>query len=252
MALQLPGPEPDAGSRLRRGRALGTQGDRGRRGDRRDGRAGPRAATTSAPVSLGMDDASGIDFLRRSRELALEHHLPDEVGRANTNLASQGGRIFPMPIRGDGPVTSSRAPSTRGARSPDGIFDRWIRTARSEFLMISARWEEAEPGPVSALTRRSSEAYLSSEILSMRGLLYAYRGRFDEAAEITADVADTALRIGDLQAVIPALADAVRHQDRHSRTTPARSRACGRRSSGAATSRRPSSAPGSPSKRPMA
>src|SRR6188474_1307487 len=88
---------------------------------------------------------------------------------------------------------------------PDGIFDRWIRTARSEFLMVSARWEEADQ-VLSGLDASSSEAYLNSEILSMRGLLYAYRGRFDEAAEMTAEIADTALRIGDLQAVIPVLA----------------------------------------------
>src|SRR6188474_3816187 len=89
---------------------------------------------------------------------------------------------------------------------PDGIFDRWIRTARSEFLMVSARWEEADQ-VLSGLDASSSEAYLNCEILSMRGLLYAYRGRFDEAADaITADVADMALRIGDLQAVIPVLA----------------------------------------------
>ena len=88
---------------------------------------------------------------------------------------------------------------------PDGIFDRWIRAARGEFLLITGRWAEAEQ-VLFALDAEASEAYLRCETLSLRGHLYAYRGRFDDAAAMTADVADTALQIGDLQAVIPTLA----------------------------------------------
>ena len=84
-------------------------------------------ATNNLGTSLlGKDDAAGIDLLRRARELALEHHLPDEVGRANTNLASQGGRIFPMRYE---EMDRHLVEGTEYARRtiPDGIFDRWVR-----------------------------------------------------------------------------------------------------------------------------
>ena len=161
-------------------------------------------ATNNLGTSLlGKDDAAGIDHLRRSRELALEHHLSDEVGRANSNLASQGGRIFPLAYD---EMDRLLLEATDYARRtiPDGIFDRWNRSARGEFLLMSGRWEEAEE-MLFGLDAHIAEAYLRSEVLSLRALLYAYRGRYDEAAALTAGVADIALRVGDLQAVLPAL-----------------------------------------------
>ena len=120
---------------------------------------------------LGKDDAAGIDHLRRSRALALEHHLPDEVGRANSNLSSQGGRIFPLPYE---EMDRQLLEATDYARRtiPDGIFDRWNRSARGEFLLMSGRWEEAEE-VLFGLDVDVAEAYLRGEILSLRGLLYA-------------------------------------------------------------------------------
>ena len=152
---------------------------------------------------LGKDDAAGIAHLRRSRELALEHHLSDEVGRANSNLSSQGGRIFPLAYE---EMDRLLLEATDYARRtiPDGIFDRWNRSARGEFLLMSGRWEEAEEMLI-GLDAHIAEAYLRGEVLSLRALLYVYRGRYDEAAAMTAGVADMALRVGDLQAVLPAL-----------------------------------------------
>jgi adenylate cyclase len=161
-------------------------------------------ATNNLGTSLlGKDDAEGIRLLRQARELALEHHLPDEVGRANSNLASQGGRIFPMSYQ---EMDDHLVQGTEYARRtiPDGIFDRWVRAARGEFLLMTGRWEEAEH-VLFGLDTEVAEAYLRSEALSLRGLLYAYRGRYDEAAAMTADVPETALKIADLQAVLPAL-----------------------------------------------
>jgi hypothetical protein len=43
-------------------------------------------------------------------------------------------------------------------------------------------------------------------VLSLRAHLLAYRGRYEEAASIVAGAAETALQIGDLQAVLPNLA----------------------------------------------
>ena len=41
-------------------------------------------------------DLAGAEYLRRSRDLGIEHHLPDDVGRAYANLSGQGQRIFPF------------------------------------------------------------------------------------------------------------------------------------------------------------
>jgi hypothetical protein len=152
---------------------------------------------------LGRSDAMGVTYLRRSRDLALQHHLPDEVGRANTNLSGQGGRIFPLGYR-EMEQHLVDATDYSGRTIPDGIFDRWNRVARAEFLMVSARWEESE-AMVYALDADAAEAYLRGEILCLRATLHAYRGRYDDAATVAAGVADTARRIGDLQAVLPAL-----------------------------------------------
>jgi adenylate cyclase len=152
---------------------------------------------------LGRSDSEGIEYMRRSHDLALEHHLADEVGRANTNLSNQGARIFPLPYEEmDRHLVDGTAYSARTI--PDGIFDRWIRSARGEFLLISGRWREAEE-VLFALDEDAAEAYLRGEVLSLRGLLFAYRGRFDEARTMTAGVPETALRVADLQAVMPAL-----------------------------------------------
>jgi hypothetical protein len=165
-------------------------------------------ATNNLGTSLlGKDDAAGIGHLRRARELAMEHQLPDEVGRANSNLASQGGRIFPMSYQEmDAELLAAIDYAQRTI--PGGIFDRWNRSARGEFLLMSGRWEEAE-NMLFTLDAQVAEAYLRGEVLSLRALLLAYRGRFDEAAEITGDVIEPALRVADLQAVLPALATQV-------------------------------------------
>jgi adenylate cyclase len=161
-------------------------------------------ATNNLGTSLlGKDDATGLELLRRARSLALEHHLPDEVGRANSNLASQGGRIFPMPYE---EMDRHLSESLEYARRtiPGGIFDRWNRSARSEFLLMTGRWEESEQ-VLASMDPRIAEAYLRVEIQCLRGMLLAYRGRYDDAATMTADVVETALRVADLQAVLPAL-----------------------------------------------
>ena len=152
---------------------------------------------------IGRSDARGIEHLRRSRDLAMEHHLPDEVGRANNNASGQGARISPMPYRDmDDLLREATAYSHRTI--PDGIFDRWIRVAYGEFLFISGRWEEAET-VLGGIDAAAAEAYLGGEVLSLRGQMLAYRGRFEEADVLTAGVPDTARQVGDLQAVLPAL-----------------------------------------------
>jgi adenylate cyclase len=152
---------------------------------------------------LGRDDPAGIDHLRRSLELALEHHLPDDVGRAYTNLTGQGSRIFPFPYA-EQEALLSEAIAYAARTIPDGIFDRWIRSGYAEFMLMSGRWPEAE-GVLEALHTKRGEAYLETEVQSLRSRLAGSRGRYDEALDLTVGAADDALRIGDLQAVLPVL-----------------------------------------------
>ena len=153
---------------------------------------------------MGVGDRAGIEYLTRSRDLALEHHLPDEVGRAYNNLANQGSRIFPMPYdEMDRHLVEALAYA--GRTIPDGIFDRWLRAARGEFLVSVGRWQEAER-VLFGLDADATEAYWRGEIVGLRGTLLAYRGRYDEAAAITEGLVEMALRVGDLQAVLPVLA----------------------------------------------
>ncbi len=152
---------------------------------------------------IGRSDAQGVEYLRRSRDLALEHHLSDEVGRANNNLSGQGARIFPLHYEEmDQLLVEATAYSSRTI--PDGIFDRWIRVAHGEFLLASGRWQEAEK-LLFGIEADVGQAYLRGEVLSLRAMLRAYRGRYDEAAAMMAGVTDSALRVGDLQAVLPVL-----------------------------------------------
>ena len=57
---------------------------------------------------LGESHSEGLEYLLRSRDLALEHHLPDDVGRAYANLIGQG-------------TASSRTPARSRAYLREGI-----------------------------------------------------------------------------------------------------------------------------------
>ena len=131
---------------------------------------------------LWRGDLAGADYLRRSRDLAIEHHLPDDVGRAYANLSGQGQRIFPFPY------AESEALLVEGvdysARTiPDGVFDRWIRSGWGEFLLVSGRWAEAEP-VIFGIDPDAAEAYLGSEVRALSAQLLAWRGRYEDAVRI--------------------------------------------------------------------
>jgi adenylate cyclase len=153
---------------------------------------------------LWRGDLAGADYLRRSRDLGIEHHLPDDVGRAYANLSGQGQRIFPFPY------AESEAILVEGveysARTiPDGVFDRWIRSGWGEFLLVTGRWAEAEP-VIFGIDPDAAEAYLGSEVRSLGAHLLAWRGRYEEAMRIATLAAGTSARMGDIQAVLPPLA----------------------------------------------
>ena len=74
-----------------------------------------------------------------------------------------------------------------------------------EFLLVTGRWAEAEP-VIFGIDPKAAEAYLGSELRSLRAHLLAWRGRYPEALALASEAADTSSRIGDIQAVLPPLA----------------------------------------------
>ena len=149
-------------------------------------------------------DLQGAEYLRRSLALALENHLPDDVGRAYANLSGQGNRYFPFPYaESEALLIESVEYSARTI--PDGVFDRWLRSGWGEFLLVTSRWAEAEP-VIFGIDPEAAEAYLGSEVRSLAAHLLAWRGRSDEAVRIATIAAKTSERIGDIQAVLPPLA----------------------------------------------
>ena len=149
-------------------------------------------------------DLQGAEYLRRSLALALENHLPDDVGRAYANLSGQGNRYFPFPYaESEALLVESIEYSARTI--PDGVFDRWLRSGWGEFLLVTGRWAEAEP-VIFGVDPDAAEAYLGSELRALTAHLLAWRGRSEEAARIASVAAETSERIADVQAVLPPLA----------------------------------------------
>jgi class 3 adenylate cyclase/tetratricopeptide (TPR) repeat protein len=170
---------------------------------------GATAAIVHAYNNLGLcllseGHTEGAEYLRRSRDLALEHHLPDDVGRAYANLTGQGVRIFPHPYAESEALFREGVEYARRT-IPDGVFDRWLRSGWGEFLLNTGRWAEAEP-VIFGIDPEAAEAYLGSEVRSLSAHLLAWRGRFEEALSLAAQAAETSARIGDIQAVLPPMA----------------------------------------------
>ena len=148
--------------------------------------------------------ATGPDYLRRSLALALEHHLTDDAGRAYANLSGQGARIFPFPYA-ESEAFLLEAMAFAGRTIPGGVFDQWIRSGYAEFLIATARWTDAER-VLDSMDETRAGAYLGVEYRTQRAHLLAHRGRYDEAAAMTATSIEDSLRIADLQSVMPTMA----------------------------------------------
>jgi adenylate cyclase len=155
-------------------------------------------------------DPAGLDYLRRSLDLSLEHNLTDDAGRAYANMSGQGMAIFPFPYA-ESEAFLQEALDYAARTIPGGVFDQWIRNGWVEFLFTTARWSEADRA-IAGFDWTNSGAYMQTAVASYRSLLSSFRGRFDDAAEQIADYTDAAVRIRDLQAVIPALV-AVAHAE---------------------------------------
>jgi tetratricopeptide (TPR) repeat protein len=155
-------------------------------------------------------DPEGLDYLRRSLDLSLEHNLTDDAGRAYANMSGQGMAIFPFPYA-ESEAFLKEALDYAARTIPGGVFDQWIRNGWVEFLFTTARWSEAQRA-IDEFEWTNSGAYMQSAVASYQSLLSSFRGRHDDAAEQIAGYTEAAVRIGDLQAVVPALV-AVAHAE---------------------------------------
>jgi adenylate cyclase len=148
-------------------------------------------------------DPEGFVYLRRSLDLALEHNLTDDAGRAYANMSGQGNAIFPFPYA-ESEAFLREALGYAARTIPGGVFDQWIRNGWVEFLFVTARWSEADRA-VETFNWTNSGAYMQSAVASYRSMLASFRGQYDEGIEAIAAFTDAAVRIGDLQAIVPAL-----------------------------------------------
>ena len=153
---------------------------------------------------MGAGDPGGIDDLRLSLKLALEHNLPDDAGRAYTNLSSQGQAIsFFEPDEAAAFADEMIAYDMRVA--PGGAFEQWHRAARAEQWIPQGRWEEAGRELDELGTLPNANRYLQVDVASYGALLAAYRGRYDDALARIGPFVEVAVGIDDLQAYAPAL-----------------------------------------------
>jgi class 3 adenylate cyclase/tetratricopeptide (TPR) repeat protein len=153
---------------------------------------------------LGLGDPSGLDHLRRSLKLALDHNLPDDAGRAYTNVIGQGAAIsYFEPDEHEALFAEMLAYDQRVA--PGGVFEQWHRGAQSEMWIFHGRWDEAERELAELGAISGANRYLQVDVGAYAALLAAYRGRYEDAIGLVRPVMEAAIEIDDLQAYAPTL-----------------------------------------------
>lgn len=156
-------------------------------------------------VSLwGLGDPAGIDYIRTSLAMAIEHNIPDEAGRAYVNHSGQGNALQPLPYA-EAEALLDEAVDYAQRTQPGGAYDSWLQSARGEFLFFAARWDEAHRQFQELAARTRANRYIQINIIAFRALLAALRGQPESAAELVSTVVEPAVGIGDLQAYAPVL-----------------------------------------------
>ena len=152
----------------------------------------------------GLGDPAGIDYIRTSLTMAIEHNIPDEAGRAYVNHSGQGSALQPLPYA-EAEALLNEAVGYAQRTQPGGVYDGWLQNARGEFLFFVARWDEAHRQFQELAARSRVDRYIQINIIAFRALLAALRGQPESAAELLSPVVEPAIRIGDLQAYAPVL-----------------------------------------------
>jgi adenylate cyclase len=161
---------------------------------------------------MGLGDPTGLADLQESLRLALEHNMPDDAARAYANMSSQGTAIsFFEPDEQEAFFEEMIAYDMRVA--PDGTFEGWHRSGRTEQWIARGRWDDAIRELRNLSQGIGRNRYLQSEVASYLALVVAYRGDYEEALEMVRPVVELAVGIEDLQAYAPALL-ALAHAER--------------------------------------
>jgi adenylate cyclase len=151
----------------------------------------------------GLGDPGGIEDLRRSLDLALEHNLTDDAMRAYTNMSTQGTAISLFtPEESQALYDEMLAYDARVA--PGAVYETWHRAGQAEFWIATGRWDEAERSLREIATIHVTNRYVQLDIAAFDALLGAYRGRYEEGAGRVRPWIETAVQIDDLQAYGPA------------------------------------------------
>ena len=124
-------------------------------------------------------------IVRESLRLALEHHLPDDVGRAYTNLTNQGAAGISLFPPAEAEALFEEMLDYDENVVPDGAFHQWHREGRAELWAMHGRWAEAEAELRELLGTVGVNRYLLVNASSYLGLLLGFRGRYNEAADLT-------------------------------------------------------------------
>ena len=150
----------------------------------------------------GMGEPDGIDEVRRSLALSLEHNLVDDAARAYTNLSGQGAAI--SVISYDEAEALYEEMLAFGQRTaPGGDYEQWHLAGRAELWIAAGRWDDAERTLRELMARSGANRYIRLDVAVFLALLVAFRGRYDEAVSLARPHAEVAVQIGDLQAYGP-------------------------------------------------
>ncbi len=152
---------------------------------------------------MGLGDPGGIEDLRTSLALALEHNLPDDAGRAYTNLCAQGSAISFFDVDETQALFEEMLAYDRKV-APGGAFEQWHRAAQAEQGIPQGRWEDAAAKLSELESIVTANRYLQVDVAAYGALLAAYRGRCDEALRTITPFVEAAAAIDDLQAFAPA------------------------------------------------
>jgi adenylate cyclase len=173
-------------------------------------------ALNNLGVSLvGIGDEAGVAHMRESLRLALEHHLPDDVGRAYANLGNQGTAGVSLFPPDEAEALFEEMLDYDQKVAPEGTFHQWHREGRAELWAMQGRWAEAEVALRALVGTMGASRYLLVNASSYLGLVLGFCGRYHEAADITSRFREVAVGINDLQAYgIMFLASAHAHRGR--------------------------------------
>lgn len=166
---------------------------------------------------IGQGDPGGIDDVRRSLALALEHNLADDAGRAYTNLSGQGSAVTLFTYAEQEALYDEMIDFDHRV-APGGAYEQWHRAGQAELWIATGRWDDAERQLAALYKLLGTNRYLQLDVGAFLALIAAYRGRYEEAAERAGQQRESAMEIGDLQAYAPvfgSLAHAERGRGEH-------------------------------------